>query len=255
MHTPKKRRTTFAARHPLLYFVFSSPFSRIALAHFKITSSFSSLRRKGLPLPAFNGNMIRALIVYQTFRFLDSTSFIETGTFFGHTSLFAAEVFGKPVYSCELSLYRYLVSRILTCGAKRLTIVRQNSPAFVRQLLASGATGDNPFFYLDAHGYAYLPLKDELRIIAELCRRWCVVVDDFFVPRRSGFACDQYDGVRLDSSLVRSVIPRDVMVYYPDYDPWVDTGDKRGYCMITRGQPILPNRFPFTMIRVTDLRE
>lgn len=169
--------------------------------------------------------------------------------------MFASEAFGKPVYSCELNKFNYLLSRILTFGARNLSLGKESSPVFLKKLLRMGAAGDNPFFYLDAHWYDYLPLKDELRVIDSFCSRACVVIDDFFVPGLPSFGFDQYQNVRLDSTLVRKAMPGDLTIYYPNYDPSLETGDRRGYCIITKNQPSFPIRSPFTLLVKTQITE
>jgi hypothetical protein len=50
------------------------------------------------------------------------------------------------------------------------------------------------FFYLDAHRYEDLPLRDEIRIVTRHWSEVAIMVDDFEVPNDSDYRFDDYGG-------------------------------------------------------------
>ena len=66
-------------------------------------------RRK---IDGFNGECVKAYILWRLFRDSDSTSFVETGTAYGFTAGFVRKVFKTKVFSCEINSVNYLVSRL-----------------------------------------------------------------------------------------------------------------------------------------------
>jgi len=214
---------------------------------------------KQLPLAsgliAFNGQIARAFIIDRVQREFGCTSFVETGTYRGSTSAFVSKAFHLPVFTCELDNSSYMKSKMNLFWFKNIKLSHQSSPNFLKSITTADVAGNNPLFYLDAHWNDYLPLSDELSIIAKSVERAVIVIDDFYVPDRD-FAYDSYDGQRLDQELVtRSLSERsDYSFYIPDYDPSVIPSRHRaGFCIIVLGQDHdLPQlQFPFDLLRHT----
>jgi hypothetical protein len=150
---------------------------------------------------------------------------IETGTDQGHGAREAKKIVNHVHTidnNSDLFLKRNLGPGISEwCG---------NSPDILRGLLTLSA--EIPLrpticFYLDAHGGEYWPLLDELKVIAELGPRSCVIIiHDFKVPGKPwGF--DSYGGKDLDLDYVReslSYINQDFNLSYNQ----VAEGNKRG---------------------------
>ena len=91
------------------------------------------------------------------------------------------------------------------------------------------------FAYLDAHWGPDLPLREELEIIAAHWKRAVVMVDDFEVPGDSGYGFDDYgDGAALtESYLRRAAALGSWTVRYPVAPSTVETGSRRGCCVLT----------------------
>ena len=80
-----------------------------------------------------------------------------------------------------------------------------NSPDILRSILDGNEfhPSEPLCFYLDAHWGSYLPLRDELEIIAEFKPRKCLIlIHDVKVPGKN-FNFDEYDGVPLSYEFVK----------------------------------------------------
>ena len=202
----------------------------------------------------FNGQPIRAYIVWKLFRHFQCSSFIETGTFYGNTTGFVRRSFRTDVFSCEISTFNYFVSRVNLILANRVSIFRSSSPEFLRNVLQQSLIGSNPMFYLDAHWYEYMPLPDELRIIAKRCERGIIVIDDFYIPSDPRFGYDPNPNFRIDLDVIeRELIAyrKDALVYLPAYNPTMEPrGGATGMGIILMGQlKELPvSEFPFNLL-------
>src|SRR5690606_27811675 len=114
-----------------------------------------------------NGQSGRKQIVADLFSALDFGAVLETGTFFGMTTGYLATTFGVPVASCEAVKRHHFVARRLLRNVPNAELVLADSRTFLRQCAADPAvSARRTFFYLDAHWYEDLPLRDEIAIIA-----------------------------------------------------------------------------------------
>lgn len=205
-------------------------------------------------LIGFNRECIRAYIFWRLHQHFRCTSFVETGTLYGHTSGFVRRVFKTPVFTSEINNTYYLVSKANLLWSKGISMFRSNSPDFLRKVCHSSAIGNNPMFYLDAHWYKYMPLPEELAAIGECCEKGIILVDDFFVPSDSRFLYDQYPDLRIDLSVINTTLKarrEDVSVYLPAYNPDKDpTGKGIGFAVALMGQEReLPmGAFPFNLL-------
>src|SRR6185503_7616085 len=116
---------------------------------------------------------------------------IETGTFRGSTTLFLAHNSGgAPVFTSEVNTRVFETARRRLRAFQNLHMYNLDS----RQVLKTAdlARYRRPFFYLDAHWLADLPLSEEINVI---CQKWVdyvVMVDDFQVPDDPGYGYDDY---------------------------------------------------------------
>jgi len=132
------------------------------------------------PFHGLNDDPFRQYLVYRLFRHFGCHSFIETGTYRGRTTQFAAKVLGaRQVHTCEVHPLSFWVSRAALLFCPRVRMRLSSSPVFLRGLNADQDGGQCPFIYLDAHWYDYLPLEDELRIVATKWRTAVIAIDDF----------------------------------------------------------------------------
>lgn len=202
----------------------------------------------------FNNECIRSYIIWSIHKRLPCTSFVETGTLYGATAGYVRRTFKTPVFTSEINRTYYLISKVNLIWFHGINKVLSNSPDFLSKICKLANIGTCPMFYLDAHWYDYVPLPEELTIIAESCEQCVIVIDDFFVPSEPDFRYDDYESLRIDLDVVYSSLlslRSDVSVYLPAYSPNLDPGGKGiGYAVVILGEVELPeDRFPFNMLR------
>ena len=114
---------------------------------------------------------------------------IETGTFFGDTTLYLAEMYPDlPVHSCEINSSFYEISKQRLANNSNVTLHNESSEKDLKKL---NKKFNLPFIYLDAHWYnpVNFPLAKELKSI----KRAIVCVGDFFIGRGSGQGFRYFD--------------------------------------------------------------
>ena len=202
----------------------------------------------------FNLEAIRAYIFWKLHRLHNCSSFVETGTLYGNTAGYTNRVFKTPVFTAELNSTHYLVSKANLVWARGVTQYKASSPDFLNQVCQGSVIGDNPMFYLDAHWNEFMPLPDELTIIAENCEKAVILIDDFMVPWDDRFLYDEYPDIRIDVEIInRWLRPKreDISVYMPAYDPRSDPSGKGiGFAIILMGQSqdLSLDSFPFDLL-------
>jgi predicted O-methyltransferase YrrM len=119
------------------------------------------------------------------------TTFVETGTFRGHsTELVASRKPDLPIYTVEAVRETYDRARRALKRYPNITMILGSSDEAVRKLIADGKPGALPLYYLDAHWQTYWPLRDELKAIGTAGGRAVMVIDDFEVPSQPQFGYD-----------------------------------------------------------------
>jgi hypothetical protein len=214
---------------------------RIFTPHFfpedlSILPSFvDTIRHLSFPILGFNEQVVRATVFLRTLNLLGCDAFVETGTSRGDTSLLIAAQTMLPIFSCELSKKTYgHASALLHPFGERVRITLGDSRSFLRQFLNSSRFRC-PFFYLDAHWNADIPLLQELELILSRSENFIVVIDDFRVPADSGFKYDMYGTISFDLPYIAPVLrthANEVWVLYPSYPSELETGARRGFIVI-----------------------
>lgn len=117
---------------------------------------------------------------------------IETGTFFGSTTVVLGSLF-KEVHTIEAAEGMHQLSTLLLQEFTHVTCHLGNSVTVLKTLLPS-LKGKPILFYLDAHWGPYWPLAEELEEISKTHKDNCIIViDDFKVPRRKDIPYDYYN--------------------------------------------------------------
>ena len=205
-------------------------------------------------ITGFNRETIRAYIAWRVHQQFSCTSFVETGTFYGQTTGYVQKVFKTPVFTSEINRTNHLVSKANLFWAKGITSLLCSSPDLLKKLCGGPEIGSDPMFYLDAHWYEYMPLPEELQIIANQCQRAVVLIDDFYQPHQPDYFYDEYPDIRIDLELVQAAldpIRDDVSVYLPSYSPEIEpTGKGIGFAVVLIGYPDgLPlDEFPYDLL-------
>jgi hypothetical protein len=120
----------------------------------------------------FNGQAARQAMVLDLLRTLPIDVFVETGTYRGTTTEFVSSHVNVPILTVEYDGRCYGYARARFWRRRNIRVTKSDSRVFLRNLTQSShLLFKNPFFYLDAHWGADLPLSDELEIIFSLARR------------------------------------------------------------------------------------
>jgi hypothetical protein len=182
------------------------------------------------------------LVIRALARAFRADLFVETGTYHGATAICAQRQLSIPVYSCELSLKKALVSKLLTLRAHGISVSWDCSVKFLRRLVPR-LRHRRPMFYLDAHGGderpGIPPLREELLMISEL-DNFVAVIDDFRVPGQESFGYDTYAGTELNLDFVRmSLLQGGIKrMYFPGYSADLEGGRRRGYAVFWRSDDL-----------------
>jgi|WetSurMetagenome_2_1015567.scaffolds.fasta_scaffold173622_1 hypothetical protein len=223
-----------------------------------VGQSVSWARR--FPIEMFNKNVLRAKVVQGIVETMPCNSFFETGTYHAATTIGAQRYFNLPVWSCEVNLRNYLISRAVTLNMPNIVLVKDDSRNFLRKVCLDIKTNSasTPFFYLDAHENeldpSSLPLEEEIQIILTL-DEFAVMIDDFQVPFMDSFEARRYAGVIIEIELIkRFLMLKGIEIcYFPAYASSQDTGYPSGFCVFWRSarlNSMLQNHsFPMNLIR------
>lgn len=193
----------------------------------------------------FNGQKNRVRVFHAINDQIRFHNYVETGTYLGMTTDFLARTAMKRaarVYSCELDARLFAIARRTAGRFENVHLHHGSSVLFLRSLLPQLVTATN-FVYLDAHGYDYLPLRDELSILRE-CRNTVVMIDDFKVPSDERFGWDKYDDEReICLRYIQDLVDPN-QVYVPCYPATLEGATyrgrmlSRGYCVIAMSRDV-----------------
>lgn len=213
----------------------------------------------------FNRNPLRGKIMQSLARAASCTVFVETGCGKGATALCVHSFLKLPVWSCENSLFNYLICKCLAAGLSGMDIQHSDSRDFLqksaRRLIADPK--QVPFFFLDAHGGVdgtgitgdSLPILEEIEII-HTTPRFLAVIDDVQLP---GFPGGAYGDVILDLKYMAPTLLRQGTrsCWVPNYQTDTDIGWPSGYCIFSRGLDldavISSSSFPLNLLEKRDL--
>ncbi|MGB3810717.1 MAG: hypothetical protein WA943_11525 [Parvibaculum sp.] len=178
-----------------------------------------------------NGQTARLEIVRELIERCGVERIVETGTFRGTTTEWFA-TFNIPVLSFEVVPRFAAFSRARLKKSPHVRIEIENSVDGLKKI--DGPVSERSLFYLDAHWYDYLPLKDEYVLIREKFRRPIIVVDDFKVPSDSGYTYDDYGpGMALTLEYLSAAFDKKPSVFFPKVSAKWETGLRRGCVVIT----------------------
>ena len=182
---------------------------------------------------AFNGQASRLKIFQELVKAGGLSCVIETGTYRGDTTIVIARESRVPVYTTELNPRCYEFSKQRLYAAKDLQIYQLDSRVFINKLAQDPyVPKERAFFYLDAHWGKDLPLRDEVRLIADVWSDTVIMIDDFRVPGDDGYNYDDYgDGFELCLDYLQLDKCSSLEVYWPGTSSAQETGRRRG-CVI-----------------------
>lgn len=174
----------------------------------------------------FNGQCFRQVMFIDLVRACEFVAVAETGTFRGATTRFMALNAGCPVHTVEIIArnHGFATRRLRDIPKIRLNL--GDSRSFLKNIeLPKGPV----FFYLDAHWYTDLPLKDEVDIIASRFESFAIMIDDFEVPGDADYNFDNY-GPGKKLSLDDFPFQNDprLQVFFPNRAGRDESGARRG---------------------------
>lgn len=183
-----------------------------------------------------NGQQKRKIVFDDVMKAIKFDGIIETGTNLGFSTGYFAVKTNLPVHSCEIDAMRYDLSRkLLLPYFKNVHLYNNNSVLFLKEFKAN--RNDVFFFYLDAHWYNFLPLKEEIEIISRTWDQFVIMIDDFKVEGDPGYGYDDYGSVgTLTLAYIRDLVRQlNLSVYFPIFPSEDETGFKRGYIVLSKG--------------------
>jgi len=164
--------------------------------------------------------------------------FVETGSHMGWTDMWMAEHYPSlPILTVEIDNEYYAVATHNCKPYSNIRVYHTSSPDFIKQILGELYKGLT-FFFLDAHWWNYVPLRDECKIIATL-EKYVILVDDFACsnPRFGG---DVFSGVENNIDYLADILGR--RHWRPNYEALPPY--HKGYGLFIKGVDYMP---PITM--------
>ena len=196
--------------------------SRRILNHIDLSAIFE----KWWILP-FNGQANRTATVYQLCGSFKPNSIIETGTYFGTTSIFFSKLAGN-IHTIEINpkTAKIAKSRFRNLGTEINLHVGSSIETLATILVGLDPKSQRVLCYLDAHWESYLPLKEELSILCNWGGNFVAIIDDFENPIYPEYGFDKYG----DSIVGIDMIPQNMglSLLVPNEPAICETGAKRG---------------------------
>ncbi len=170
------------------------------------------LVRNGLYPLARDPQFARELVSLVTLG--NCTSIIETGIFHAHTTQFLVNAFpDKRIISVEVVEEYVNNAKALFAKNDRVHIHHGNSSDYLGMILRdTSVVGENPFFFLDAHWYDYLPLLDELKHIFTF-GRGIICIHDFQAPDAPEFGFGSHHGRPISLEMIAHVLEHPGLKY------------------------------------------
>jgi len=186
----------------------------------------------------FNGQHFREKMFNAILLNISPAFIVETGTFRGVTTEYFAQSSEVSVFSIESNARNFgFASARLRPVRDRVSIYLGDSVSVLKHLFSRRCLPDGRgFFYLDAHWYNHLPLREEVDLIFAHRPNSVVMIDDFQVPDDSGYGFDDYgdNGKIAQSYLVDAIRKLDLRVFFPNCESGAESGKKRGSVVLAK---------------------
>lgn len=182
----------------------------------------------------FNGQHFRQEIFFELLRRFDFEAMVETGTFHGTTTEFLAKESRLPVYTVEFYPRFFYYAKLRLRHQELVHMELGDSREFIQGLAKdSSFPKANVFFYLDAHWYKDLPLREEVELISHFWRRSVIMIDDFEVPGDNGYRFDEYGGRRLSLEYLQPLSQFKLIPFFPSVPSKLESGWRMGCVVLT----------------------
>ena len=190
---------------------------------------------ENLGYPGFHGDINLINLIFNLS--VDVSEFIETGSFFGHTSYFYAKKFPNiNCYTCEIDKDHFQIASKSLSKISNIDMYNQDSIEFLRKLIITDIVNNKSLFWLDAHGYGFdWPLKKEVDLITSNFKNYLLFIDDFKVPGlENKFHYDKYGSQECSFEYIKDDIKGEFNIYYPSYNQGTSYFEPpTGWCLIT----------------------
>jgi predicted O-methyltransferase YrrM len=182
-----------------------------------------------------NGQRHRQQIVLDMLAAIDFEQIYETGCFFGSSTEFFADHFNGTIVTIECNRYYHRFTEMRLRSRSNVQVIYGDSVACLGRLASDRAqTAAVSLFYLDAHWFEHLPLRDELRIVLKYWPKAAIVIDDFEVPDDPGYRFDDYgEDMRLCLRYLAPLRIDRMQVFFPAAPSDRESGGRRGCVVIT----------------------
>ena len=187
-----------------------------------------------------NGQTARLEIARSLIEKCHIEQIIETGTFRGQTTEWFAQ-FNLPVFSAEIQPRLASFAQRRMVARKNVQIENMDSVSALRQWCGQAEiVSRRTLFYLDAHWGEFLPLRDELNLIASKFSQWLIIVDDFKVPFDDGYNFDDYGPGRvLDLEYLKRCNIGNAAIFFPSIRAEWETSIRRGCVILASGEELV----------------
>lgn len=212
---------------------------RLSVAETKLGSHLVGKSYWGDANVGLNRQAKRKQIFEQIIRVIRFNGIVETGTNLGFSTGYMSLISSLPVYTCEIDPMRYNTSKqLLEPYFDQIQLFCANSVDFLKELAASKKEGLF-FFYLDAHWYKHLPLREEIEIIGKTWNETVMMIDDFKVENDPGYGYDDYGsvGVLNIDHIAHLTKKYEIDIFFPAIPSDEETGARRGYVVLAKGKP------------------
>ncbi len=184
----------------------------------------------------FNGQLLRKKIFTDLVNLIKFDAIVETGTWIGNTAGYMSEATGLPIYTCELEHRFYSIARMRLMDFNNITFELSDSRKFLKNLASSDISKQTIFFYLDAHWYNDIPLREEIDIITNYWENFVIMIDDFKVANDEGYGYDNYgESDALTLRLIADILQiHELVPFFPSFPSCEETGSKRGCVVLAK---------------------
>lgn len=182
----------------------------------------------------FNDQVKRAEMMLELVQALKPELVIETGTYQGATTEWFADHTNARIVTAESSEWFFSYAQYRLSQIPQIEVRFSDSVQALAELASDArSTQVRTLFYLDAHWNDYLPLADEIDLIASNWSDYVVVIDDFEVDDDTGYTFDDYGpGKRLDKSLIPIRVRDHLVAFYPSANSSEENSHKRGVIVL-----------------------
>lgn len=153
----------------------------------------------------FNGQFSKQEIWAGIVSGVNLEAIVETGSYLGATTEFFART-DLPVYSIEISDEFFGIASHRVGHFPNVHLIKGSSDTALCELLTETFEYQRALFYLDAHWYDHLPLREELITIFERRQSDVVMIDDFQVPYDPGYGFDRYGEKELTLTYIADIV-------------------------------------------------